>query len=123
MFFALFSFHDEKKATVNVYWGHWEGPCLHWILPLGTHTHTHITYGSCVPITQQHTYHTKTHKQTKTRGHALTFAEAKAYILPVHVGIDDSTLSLLPRKSRGLDVIFLAHILTLTSAVLASKIS
>ena len=76
-----------------------------------------------MPITQQHTYHTKTHKQTKTRGHALTFAEAKAYILPVHVGIDDSTLSLLPRKSRGLDVIFLAHILTLTSAVLASKIS
>ena len=116
MFFALFSFHDEKKATVNVYWGHWEGP-LFTLDTASGYTHTHITYGSCVPITQKHTS-----KQRHEDMHSH-FAEAKAYILPVHVGIDDSTLSLLPRKSRGLDVIFLAHILTLTSAVLASKIS
>ena len=57
-----------------------KAPCLHWILPLGTHTH--ITYGSCVPITQ---HKAKTHKQTKTRTHALTLAEAKASILFVYV--------------------------------------
>ena len=102
MFSTLFPSQDEKKATVNVYWGHWEGPCLHWILPLGTHTHTHITYGSCVPITQ---HKAKTHKQTKTRTHALTLAEAKASILFEYEGI----LSLLRCKSKVMVVIFLAH--------------
>ena len=74
---------EEKKETVNVYWGHWEGPLFTLDTASGyTHTHTHITYGSCVPITQ---HKAKTHKQTKTRTHALTLAEAKASILFVYV--------------------------------------
>ena len=96
---------EEKKATVNVYWGHWEGPLFTLDTASGyTHTHAHITYGSCVPITQ---HKAKTHKQTKTRTHALTLAEAKASILFVYV-----TLVLFYHyygAKVGMVVIFLAH--------------
>ena len=42
--YSLFPSQDEKKATVNVYWGHWEGPLFTLDTASGytyTHTHTH----------------------------------------------------------------------------------
>ena len=83
-----------------------KAPCLHWILPLGTHTHTHTSHMApvCLSLTQ---HKTKTHKQTKTRKHALSLAEAKANILFVYV-----TLVLFYHyygAKVGMVVIFLAH--------------
>ena len=53
-----------------------KAPCLHWILPLGTHTHTHTHH-----IWLLCAYHTrKTHNQTKTQTNSLKFAEAKENI-------------------------------------------
>ena len=105
MFSTLFPSQDEKRATVNVYWGHWEGSCLHWILPLGTHTHTHITYGSCVPITQHKTKkHTSLHRHKHMKSHLQR--QKQTFCLCMWHWWYSITLRC---KSQGMVVISIAH--------------